>query len=693
MPNKLQTETSLYLQQHAKNPVDWYSWGVEALQAAKQQNKPILLSVGYASCHWCHVMAHESFENPQTAELMNRFFMNIKVDREERPDIDTLYQEALRLTGRVGGWPLTMFLTPEGRPFYGGTYFPDVTDGLTPNFREILWQVANMWRKDSDEAIKKSKNLEEGMRALATSQSGMPDMAEEKIGELAQELLRYIDPDHGGFGRQNKFPNVTALQLMWQTWRMGAEENTERKLLAAGVRLSLDHMCQGGLYDHVGGGFFRYTVDPAWHTPHFEKMLYDNALLLALLTAVWRETKNPLYEARIRQTVTWLLAEMQLENGAFAASVDADTPEGEGAFYTWSAAELKEILGEQAAPFMAAYGAVGQGNFAGRNILNRLHDAHGGIDGEKTHQAALETLKEKRRQRPAPTRDPKCLVDWNGLMIASLTEAALTFAEPLWLQAAKDAYKAVLEHAACANGTALAHSWCNAKPQQQSFIDDYAAMIHAALTLYEATAEKTYREQAERWALWVIEHFEDAKGGFFKAEKTNKDLFTPLKEGRDGAWPCANGLMVQNFARLQVLSGNILWREQGRRTFAAFSDELKAYVFGYTSLLVGQSLLVSGVQLVLVGDVADEGFVEMQQAIWQAPQPNRMLTILKNGQKLSPLHPAFGKEKIEGKPTLYVCVGKTCGAPLTSAAAVTAALREFSALKGSLLVASSSKTA
>lgn len=696
MPNKLNNETSLYLRQHAENPVDWHPWGPEALKLAKKLNKPILLSVGYAACHWCHVMAHESFEDPQTAELMNRFFVNIKVDREERPDIDALYQEALRLTGRHGGWPLTMFLTPEGRPFFGGTYFPPEVHHGMASFREVLWQVANLWRKDPDDALEKSKNLEEGMRKLATSQAGPGDMPQEKIDELALGLMAYVDPDNGGFGRQNKFPNVTALQLMWQTWRCGDDQHhttAERRVLAAAVRLSLDHMCQGGMYDHLGGGFFRYTVEPTWLVPHFEKMLYDNALLVDLLTQVWKETKNPLYAARVHQTVGWLLREMPLEGGGFAASLDADNPEGEGAYYTWTAEQLKTLLGKEAQTFMAAYGASEQGNFEGANILNRLHDVHGGLDAETPFEKARSMLLKARQKRPTPARDGKCLADWNGLAIAALAEAAMAFNEPTWLDAAQTAYKGMLEKLLQENGTALHHSWCDGKPQQQSFVDDYAVAIHAALTLFEATADMGYLKQAESWALWTIQHYEDSLGGFFKNEKTNKDLFTPIKEGRDAAWPSANGLMLRNFARLYGLGGNVLWCEQGRRVFGAFAEDVKTYPFGATSLLMGQSQLVQGLQLVLVGSKTDKGFTEMLRAIHEAPQPNRMLLVTENPNTLGPLHAAFGKTKVDDKPTLYICLGTTCSGPVNKPAHVVEVLKAFSPLKAFGSLGSSSKTA
>ncbi len=660
--NRLKDEKSLYLRQHQENPVDWWPWGTKALRQAKKENKPILLSIGYSACHWCHVMGHESFSDPQTAELMNNFFINIKVDREERPDIDSVYQEALYLLGRQGGWPLTMFLTPEAKPFFGGTYFPAEMGYGMPNFREVLWQVAQLWRKDQADANKNADNIYEGLRSiLATSKSGNMDMPQEKIDELAETILPLIDPDNGGFGSSNKFPNVMALSLLWQVWRCGSGKTEERKLFAASVRLSLDRMCQGGIYDHLGGGFSRYTVDDNWLTPHFEKMLYDNALIVDVLTNVWRETRNPLYQARIEQTISWLMHEMRLENGAFAASLDADSDGDEGAYYLWEAAEIKKALGADANKFMSAYGVSDTGNCDGKNILNRLH----AIAWDKTIDEDMAGLRakllKKRRKRVAPVRDNKILTDWNGLVIAALTEAAMAFDRKEWLDAAINSYDFIVSTMVSDDGRGLHHSWCDGKANKVSFADDYACMSHAALTLYEATGDDKYLKQAEQWIFYSLEFYEDStKGGFFKSRKDNKDLLTAVKEAKDAAVPSSNGLLMRCFARVYGLTGNPLWREQARRVLGAFSGDVNEYVFAHSSLLFGQSLLINPTQIVLVGTTADDNFEELKNAVWQTPQPNRVFSTMADTSTLGVLHPAFGKTKQNGKSTAYVCFGQVC---------------------------------
>ncbi|MGH6948018.1 MAG: thioredoxin domain-containing protein, partial [Kiloniellales bacterium] len=364
--NRLAGELSPYLLQHKGNPVDWYPWGEVAFAAARADNKPILLSVGYAACHWCHVMAHESFEDPAIAARMNELFVNIKVDREERPDLDTIYQSALALLGQQGGWPLTMFLTPKGEPFWGGTYFPPEPRYGRPGLPQVLDSVAEVYAQDPKRVNSNVVALKEALAKLSSNKSGRR-LTLAEVEASAERLVREIDPFDGGFGTAPKFPQSPALKLLWRAWKRGGKEPYRQAVL-----LTLTRICQGGIYDHLGGGFARYTVDRHWLVPHFEKMLYDNAQLLDLLAWAWQETGDPLYQERASETVAWLEREMLADGGGFAASLDADSEGEEGRFYVWDEAEIDQALGAEAALFKQHYDVTASGNFEGRNILNRL---------------------------------------------------------------------------------------------------------------------------------------------------------------------------------------------------------------------------------------------------------------------------------------------------------------------------------
>ncbi|HCP01487.1 MAG TPA: thioredoxin domain-containing protein, partial [Rhodospirillaceae bacterium] len=432
--NLLAKETSPYLLQHADNPVHWYPWGEAALAKARAEQKPILLSIGYADCHWCHVMAHESFEDETTATVMNRLFINIKVDREERPDLDVIYQGALSLMGEQGGWPLTMFCTPEGKPFWGGTYFPPRAGFGRPGFPDLLEHIDKIYRNERE---KVESNTGAILGALAEMTHPKPGVAPgpEEITALANLLADQVDARHGGFGTAPKFPQCGVLQLIWAHGS---------NLAKAKVALTLDRMAQGGIYDHLGGGFARYSTDAAWLVPHFEKMLYDNAQLLTLYAQAWRRTRNPLYQQRAEETVGWLLREMTHPNGGFYSTLDADSDGAEGKFYVWSEAQIDAALGAGAATFKAAYDVRPEGNWDGHNILNRSHNP--ALKDEATEAqlaAARAALFEVRAPRVRPALDDKILTDWNGLMIGALVEAAMTFARPDWLDAADNAYRFV----------------------------------------------------------------------------------------------------------------------------------------------------------------------------------------------------------------------------------------------------------
>ena len=450
--NRLQYETSPYLLQHKDNPVHWWAWGPEALAEAKHTGKPILLSVGYAACHWCHVMAHESFQDPGTAEVMNEFFINIKVDREERPDIDAIYMGALHQLGEQGGWPLTMFLDSDAKPFWGGTYFPREARYGRPAFVTVLLRIAEAYANQRDDV---RNNTEALLAALKTAPGdNAPRQPRPATEDVAAAISRAVDREYGGLSGAPKFPQWS---IFWLLWRVGIRDgNADAK---NGVITTLRHICQGGIYDHLGGGFARYSVDEYWLVPHFEKMLYDNALLIDLMTEVWRETQDPLFKTRIAETIAWIEREMIGEAGGFAASLDADSEGEEGKFYVWSADEIEDVLGAEDAAFLSrVYGVVPGGNFEGHTILNRLGSLAFLSEEDEARLTSLRAkLLERRASRIRPGWDDKILADWNGLAIAAISRAAIVFEQPAWLALAERAFSAITAKlAACSTPIAAA---------------------------------------------------------------------------------------------------------------------------------------------------------------------------------------------------------------------------------------------
>jgi uncharacterized protein YyaL (SSP411 family) len=665
--NRLGRETSPYLLQHANNPVHWWPWGEEALAEARRSNRPILLSVGYAACHWCHVMAHESFESPEVAAVMNELFVNIKVDREERPDVDAIYMQALTLLGEHGGWPLTMFCTPNGEPFWGGTYFPTPARYGRPSFVDVLKGVSQAFHDKPQDVetnragLLKALNQKAVSRAIEVRAEG-PLLPPGLLDRIAQRLAEECDPVWGGFGNAPKFPSPYMFELIWRAWLPGRD----KARLFDAVTITLDRMCQGGIYDHLGGGFARYATDNEWLIPHFEKMLYDNAQLIDLLTLVWRETKSPLYAERIAETCDWVLREMVAEGGGFAATYDADSEGVEGKFYVWDAAEIDSALGqEDAAFFRQAYDVSPSGNWEHRNILHRNRAPTLLGEVEERRLAALRAqLKALRDQRVWPGWDDKVLADWNGLMIAALANAAAVFQRDDWLAAAVRAWRFVIDQMRDDHGR-LFHSRRSGKSLHRATLDDYANMARGGLALFEATGESAYLGEVHALIAVLDRHFTDPAGGYFITADDAADLIVRNKHCHDNAVPAGNGTLVSVFARLWVLSGDATWHDRARRQVAAFAGELENNFFPLMTLLNGYDLLQNAAELVIVGDPVAPASEALRRAVYAKSLPNKIVRRLKPDTALPAGHPASGKGLVGGKPALYVCRNMTCEAPVT----------------------------
>jgi len=666
--NALAYETSPYLLQHKDNPVHWQPWGEAALAAARAADKPILLSIGYAACHWCHVMAHESFERPETAALMNALFVNIKVDREERPDIDTIYMHALGALGQQGGWPLTMFLTPAGEPFWGGTYFPPDARYGRPGFPDVLRAIAKAYRDEPETVAQNATALKQAVARLGAPQGGEA-LSMALTDAAARQLTNAIDAVHGGFGGAPKFPQVPLLETIWRGWK-----RTRETAMRDAVVRTLDHIGQGGIYDHLGGGFARYAVDARWLAPHFEKMLYDNALLIDLLTSVWQETKNPLYAERVAETIGWLGREMRHESGGFFSSLDADSEHEEGKFYVWSEAEIDAALGHTAARFKQFYDVSAGGNWEGHNILNRLHHLARSDQATEAELAAdRRALFARRAPRVRPGLDDKVLADWNGLMIAALAHAGRVFARPDWLALARDAF-AFARHDMQQDGRLL-HSWRDGAAKNAALLDDYANMARAALALHETLGDDAYLEQAERWVAVADQFYWDGDaGGYFFTASDAEALIARVKQAHDAPNPSGNGMMTGVLARLFYLTGNAEYRDRAEAIVRTFAGEVERNVFGHGALLNGNELLQRGLQIVIRGRRDAPDTQALRNAADTLSLPNLILAIVAPERELPPDHPAFGKGQIQGRATAYVCEGPVCSLPITEAETLKAAL-------------------
>ncbi|MFZ5691363.1 MAG: thioredoxin domain-containing protein [Pseudomonadota bacterium] len=656
--NRLARETSPYLLQHKHNPVDWWPWGPEALAEAKAKNKPILLSVGYAACHWCHVMAHESFEDEATARVMNELFVNIKVDREERPDIDQIYMQALHHLGEQGGWPLTMFLTPAGEPVWGGTYFPPTSRYGRPAFVDVLREVARLFREEPAKIEQNRQALMARLSQVARNPQRVT-IGRQELDQLGLQLGSAMDPVNGGLRGAPKFPQCAMFENLW---RAGLRTGEGRYFHI--VDLTLTRISEGGIYDHLGGGYSRYSVDERWLVPHFEKMLYDNAQLLDLLALAWQRTGKMLYRERAQETVGWLEREMTSPEGAFFSSLDADSEGEEGKFYVWSLAEIEAALGpENAALFAQHYDVTPGGNFEGHNILNRLNSLPRSMEIDAALAMLRSMLHKDREKRVRPGLDDKILADWNGLMIAALVNAGNAFWKPEWIAMAARAFEFV--HRKMIRHDRLGHSWRDGRLLYPGLASDFAFMIRAALSLHEATGDRTYLEQALTWQTALDRHYANPQTGtYFLTADDAEGLVVRPASTSDDATPNPNGVAAQNLIRLAAFTGDLAFRDKADRliegVLAAGGDNL----FMHVALMNAIDMRLNLAEIVVTGE--GEAADALTKAALALPYVNRAVVRAPSAEALPPSHPAQNKLKAASGPAVFICIGETCSLPVTN---------------------------
>ncbi len=678
MPNRLAEQSSPYLLQHQNNPVDWYPWGQEALERAKREDRPIFLSIGYSACHWCHVMEHESFEDEQIARQLNQDFVCIKVDREERPDLDQIYMNAVQLMTGHGGWPMSVFLTPELRPFYGGTYWPPHARMGMPGFDQVIQAVAEAWRERRDQAEAGAAQLTEQVQRMSQGLGERGRLSPDLLTAAADALERVFDRTHGGFGRAPKFPHSMDLQVLLRLWR-----RSDQQSLLDMVRLTLDKMARGGIYDHLGGGFARYSVDARWLVPHFEKMLYDNALLTLAYLDGYAATGEVAYAQTVRETLDYILRDMTDPLGGFYSTEDADSEGEEGKFYVWTPEEIEAVLGsERAETFNRVYDVTDAGNFEGHNILHlpRSIAQSARLLGRDEAELAAELaesrqmLFEAREQRVHPGKDDKVLVSWNGLMIDAMATAAGVLDEPRYAEAACRAADFLLTHLRREDGRLL-HTWRHGEAKLDAYLDDYAALVQALVSVYQASFEERYLDEAAKLANQMLQQFHDPAGGFYFTAGDHEPLIARTKDLQDSSVPSGNALAATALLRLAKLTGRSDLRE-----IAVATIESAVALVEHAPTAAGQMLLALDMHLgpapeiALLGSLDESDTRAALRELWRRFIPNKVLALrAPDARGASPLlDPLFaGKQPLEKLPTVFVCENFACQAPVAGNAAVT----------------------
>ncbi len=670
LPNRLADQSSPYLRQHADNPVDWYPWGEEAMTRAREEDKPIFLSIGYAACHWCHVMERESFEDPETAAVMNEHFVNIKVDREERPDIDGIYMQAVvGMTGH-GGWPMSVWLTPDQEPFHAGTYFPPVPRHGMPSFRQVLGAITDAWQQQRDRIQASAGRLADALRqsALQSATEETVDLGQAEA--ITDALAHGFDPRSGGWGTAPKFPQPMALEFLLRVQR-----RTPTPSVLHQIELTLDHMAAGGIYDQLGGGFHRYSTDAAWLVPHFEKMLYDNSQLARMYLHAWQVTGRKDYRSITEDILDYVLREMQHPTGGFYSTQDADSEGEEGRFFVWSLDELDRVAGTYAAFARAAYGASRGGNWEGSNILIRA-----GATGTLTEQlgitaeesaARLEEVRhrlwEARERRVKPGRDEKVLTAWNGLMLAAFAEAGRALRNTAYIDAAVRNATFLLD-ALRIDGNRLRRTWKDGSGASlNGYLEDYSHLIEGLLALYQATFEPRWFEAARNLAEAMITHFRADAGGFFDTSDDHEQLVSRPRELQDSAVPSGNAMAATVLFKLAAFSGEARYHDLAEETLALVAGNLARAPLAHGQWLVAYDLMTEGItEVVIVGDPAQAETRLLLEVVDSGFRPTTVVA-LKEPEAASPVPLLEGREMVDGKATAYVCERFACQRPVTTA--------------------------
>ena len=652
-PNKLIPEKSPYLQQHAYNPVQWYPWCDEAFEKAKKEDKPIFLSIGYSTCHWCHVMEYESFEDEEVAKLMNDIFISIKVDREERPDIDNVYMTVCQMMTGSGGWPLTIIMTPDKKPFFAGTYYPKHSRYRRIGMMDLIPKIKDLWTNKHNEVLESSNQIIQHLTQTKTSAAGS-DINEDVLKSAFEMFSNRFDENNGGFGSAPKFPTPHNLLFLLRYWRQSKDNHALQM-----VEKTLQAMRAGGIYDQIGFGFHRYSTDSEWLIPHFEKMLYDQAMLAMVYTETYQVTKNDLYKKVAKEICAYVLRDLKSQDGGFYCAEDADSESVEGKFYVWHEDEIRRILSkEEAELFIKTFNVKKDGNYsdeatrekASTNILHLKEYPR------TNFESARQKLFNEREKRIHPHKDKKILTSWNGLMIAALAKAACVFENEEYLSAAKKTFDFI--NSKMIQNRVLLHSFCDGEAKITAHVDDYAFLIWGLLELYEATFEVKYLKSALDFNEYLLKNFwDDKNGGFYFTSSSGEQLISRQKEIYDGAIPSGNSICILNLLRLAKITANNKLEDYARKIFRAFAENIKSAPYAYTQFLCGVDFTIGpSYEIVISGDEKSEDTKKMVSAVRKEFAPNKVLILNPEGKNFCP---------INGKATAYVCQNYSCKSPTT----------------------------